>query len=200
MFKDVQSAIIAGGKSSRFGSPKQKALLMQEALLRYAYKLATSISSDVMLIGESATVDKVPINSIPDIIRGCGPVGGIYTALVNASKPLVAVMPVDMPLLPVDVYRFLFPACSQGVPVVARSHKGLEPLVSIWPARIHFSFKQAIENHDYKLYHLIEKERARIIDLTHIVPGYRDDWFTNINYKHELITLEKKYKSLYISP
>ncbi len=191
MLKDVQSAIIAGGKSQRFGSPKQNARLKQETLLRHAYRLASRISTDVMLIGEPHISADFPLKGIPDIVRGCGPVCGIYTALVHAQKSLVAVLPVDMPLLPADVYRFLYPSCDAGVPVIARSHKGLEPLVSIWPAHLAGHFKQAIDNGCYKLHKLIQKEQALIIDLPEMMPAYRPEWFTNINYKHELVELEK---------
>lgn len=43
-------AIIAGGKSNRFGSPKAQALFNKKPLIDYAVKLAKSISEQVIIV------------------------------------------------------------------------------------------------------------------------------------------------------
>jgi molybdopterin-guanine dinucleotide biosynthesis protein A len=187
MFQNVTSALIAGGKSRRFGSSKLMAKYNGQRLLDRALNIAMTISKDTIIIGDldpSIKVEAVPVYK--DIVSGCGPVCGIYTALFHAQKKYVAVLPVDMPLLSPDVYRFLYPSLTEERPVVALSPKGLEPLVSIWPVALREEFEKAIENKEYKLYKLLQKFNAKEIDLESLMPSFQDSWFKNINYKEDL--------------
>ncbi|RMH63019.1 MAG: molybdenum cofactor guanylyltransferase [Calditrichaeota bacterium] len=186
MLDQVSIAIIAGGKSRRFGAPKTEALLARKTLLEHAVDIARRVSEDVILIGRMEERPEGVSAVHPDLVSGCGPVCGIYTALHYCSKPWLAVMPVDMPLLDASVYRFLYPLVRQGHPVVARSHKGLEPLVSLWPADTKDVFEQAIQNGAYRLYEILRNQNATIVDVHTHMPGYKEEWFININYKNDL--------------
>jgi molybdenum cofactor guanylyltransferase len=187
MLRNVTSALIAGGKSRRFGSSKLLARFDGKRLLDHALRTALSISQDTIIIGnikDDLTSVTVPVYQ--DLISGCGPLCGIYTALHHAKQKYVAVLPVDMPLLSVDVYRFLYPSLMEARPVVALSHKGLEPLVSIWPVAVLAEFESAIKNNEYRLHKLLQKVNAKEIDLATFMPNYEQKWFKNINYKEDL--------------
>ena len=193
MLRNVTSALIAGGKSRRFGSSKLLANYNGKRLIDHALDIALTVSQDTIIIGNLD--DDVAGGSVPiykDIISGCGPLCGIYTALFHARQKYVAVLPVDMPLLSADVYRFLYPSCTEERPVVALSHKGLEPLVSIWPVSVLAEFEKAINNKEYRLYKLLQKFNAKEINLQDFMPGYKEEWFENINYRHELLNLNDK--------
>ncbi|KAA3614775.1 MAG: molybdenum cofactor guanylyltransferase [Calditrichaeota bacterium] len=195
MLKNVTSALIAGGKSRRFGSSKLLATFDEKRLIDHALDIAVTISKDTIIIGNLES--SIPVGNIPvykDIISGCGPLCGIYTALHKASQKYVAVLPVDMPLLSPDVYRFLYPSLTEERPVVALSHKGLEPLVSIWPVSVLTEFEMAIKKGEYKLYKLLQKFRAKEIDLASFMPNYQEMWFKNINYKEDLSFIESNIK------
>ncbi len=187
MLANVTSALIAGGKSRRFGSSKLMAEFDGKRLLDHAMDIAYTISKDTIIIGNlepNISTGNIPVYK--DIVSGCGPLCGIYTALHNAGQKYVAVLPVDMPLLSVDVYRFLYPSCTEERPVVALSHKGLEPLVSIWPVSVLAEFELAIKNKEYRLYKLLKKFNTREINLAAFMPNYQENWFKNINYKEDL--------------
>ncbi len=187
MLNNVTSALIAGGKSRRFGSSKLLAEINGKRLLDHALDLALTISQDTIIIGNLnsiAAVGSIPIYE--DLISGCGPLCGIYTALHHARQKYIAVLPVDMPLLSADVYQYLYTSCNEERPVVALSHKGLEPLVSIWPVSLCADFEKAVNGKEYRLYKLLKKFNANEIDLAANMPGYQKNWFKNINYKEDL--------------
>jgi len=191
MLDNVTAALIAGGKSKRFGSPKLLASYRNKRFIDHAIDLARNISSDAIIIGtlkNSADARGLPVYK--DLISGCGPLCGIYTALKYASHKYVAILPVDMPLLSVNIYRYLYLNCTMENPVVALSHKGLEPMVSIWPVSMIVNIEDSIKNLDYSLYKMLKKYNAREIDLQDFMPGYKEEWFENINYKKELNNLQ----------
>ena len=192
MLANVTSALIAGGKSKRFGSPKEVAQYGGKRLIDYAISTAQSISRDTIIIGpeEGSAFMHTNIPVYKDLIADCGPLGGIYTALYYAKEKYVAVLPVDMPLLNLKIYRALYPSLNDYKPVVACSHKGIEPLVSIWPAGTLPELKVQIDKKDFRLYYLLKKLHAIEINFAKL-PDYEHDWFENINYKKDINLLKK---------
>ncbi len=195
MFENVSTAIIAGGKSRRFGAPKTEALLREQTLLEHAVQFAQGLGPRVLVIGNLEYPETESLTVYRDIITGCGPVCGIYTALYHLESEWLAVMPVDMPGLHSSIYRFLYPLAKHQRPVVARSHKGLEPLVSLWPRTALIAFEQAIARKQYRLYKILEQMKAVEAPLVQSMPDYDPQWFVNINYKTDLADfLTGKYK------
>lgn len=195
MLANVTAALIAGGKSKRFGSPKHNAGYGDKRLIDYAVETALSISPDTIII--SNFKDEIHPYKLPiydDLVRDCGPLGGIFTALHYARGKYVAILPVDMPLLNLKIYRMLYPSCRTEKPVTACSHKGIEPLVSIWPVHMAEELKKQIEIRDFRIYRMLRKLNAVEINFASL-PGYKHHWFENINYKKDLELLENKIKA-----
>lgn len=100
----LYSLLLAGGKSSRMGQDKAALVCKGVSLLERALQLLAKTGSDEILV--SGTIDGV--ESLPDIIPGCGPLGGIHAAFHhiksagNLDKSFLLVIPVDMPMLDID--------------------------------------------------------------------------------------------------
>ena len=199
MLTHVTAALIAGGKSKRFGSPKQNAVYNGKLLLDLAIEKISHISEDAIIVGDlKRSALKNPIPVFKDLVEDCGPIGGIYTALHFSHKKWVAILPVDMPLLPISVYRFLYASCEEGRPIVAKSESGIEPLVSLWPIENLAAMKNQINKNDFRLHFLLKMLNAVEMDLSR-VPGYNSLWFENINYKNDLKSLETSLDKFGIS-
>lgn len=199
MLTNVTAALIAGGKSIRFGSHKPNALYKGKSLMDYAVQKTMRISEDAFIVGDvQRDFNKHPLPIFQDIIDDCGPISGIYTALHFSSKKYVAVIPVDMPLLSISIYRYLYTALAEDNPVVAVSEKGIEPLVSIWPISVLPHLKDQIDIKDYSLHHVLRRLDAVKIDVSKI-PGYEPIWFKNINFKKDLHQLENQSDAYYKS-
>jgi len=192
MLANVTSALIAGGKSKRFGSPKELADFGGKRLIDYAVATAKSISRRTIIIGnpkELVSAGNIPVYE--DLVANCGPMGGIYTALHYAKDKYIAVLPVDMPLLNLKIYRMLYPSLNDQRPVVACSHNGLEPLISIWPVVVMKDLKEQIEKQDFRIYYLLKKLDAIEINFASL-PDYKSHWFENINYKKDIVSLKNQ--------
>lgn len=91
--------ILAGGKSTRFGTDKARALVDGQALIqRTALVLAEVADSVVVVAGESDEYADLGLETIADVEPDLGPLGGILTALQHAQQhghEQVLVVPCD---------------------------------------------------------------------------------------------------------
>lgn len=188
----LTAAIIAGGRSTRFGSPKTHAAFQGISLLQHALNLAREIAPTLMLsINQSAENIPREVLQYKDLYPDCGPVGGVHTMLKTAEAPLVAVLPCDMPLLTPAIYARLHIHSTGSVPVVAHSHLGLEPLVSIWPAALAGALEGYILRGTYSMRKIVQDLDADIIDLPAEFASYNPHWVANVNRTADLETIQQ---------
>jgi len=188
IIKNLTAAIIAGGKSRRFGEPKALAFYKSKRLIDYALNLAQQISPKVFLVnGRSVAFEDIDIPVINDIIPDIGPIGGLYTALSNSTTPFIAALPVDTPLLTMEAYQLLSKFMEKNRPVIAKSEKGLEPLISIWPVVILPLIESQIQQGNYSLRAIFREKEAVIVDFPKVMKDYNPHLFLNINYKKDLL-------------
>ncbi len=185
--KNTTSAILAGGKSSRFGSPKINARIGEHTLLEKMLQIARHISPNAMLISGRNNLALSPVTPVyPDLIPDCGPLGGIYTALYYSSLPYVCILPCDMPLLKPAIYSILCHYISDNAPVVAVSGKGIEPLVSVWPKKLLPIIHDEILGGNFPIKETLQKLQATRVDIKNHLTEYSQDIFRNINFQSDL--------------
>lgn len=183
----IDVAVIAGGKSKRFGMNKAVERYHDKQLIDIAIQTGYKISSDVFLVtGERPEYENLFAPVITDAIPCCGPLGGIYTALLYSEKHDVCVLPCDMPLLTPEVYYLMLEYRSAGRPVVASSERGLEPLVSIWPVSLAACLYEYLKADMLSLHRSLRELDAVAIDVPLELADYRPDIFININYREDL--------------
>ena len=184
---NLTAAIIAGGKSRRFGTPKALATFGDKTLIEHAICLANSITSATIISTNKENLfEDLNITCVPDIIPDSGPLGGIYSALMYAKTSWVAVLPCDMPLLTANIYSTLRQHLKQNRPTVAVSGNGIEPLVSIWPKSLAGSLKIALEDKRFAIYRMLETLNPVKISISEVLPEYFPEMFFNINRREDL--------------
>lgn len=120
----ILGAVLAGGKSSRFGSDKALAKLGGETLLIRAIDLLSGWCEKVVVVGRA----EAPAPTLPDwLAPGLGPLGGIAAALHDARDEgydAVLTCGVDSIDLPDNLPALLHPA-----PAFLAD----QPVVGLWP-------------------------------------------------------------------
>ena len=184
---DFPIAIIAGGKSTRFGSQKLDFLCKGKSLIEHSVEIASQISDDIFIIKgkQDFTLNKQVI-VFEDLVSECGPIGGIYTALKKIDSDWLAVMPADMPNLLPFVYKLLSDNRKDEKPVVAVSRSGIEPLVSVWPAASLDLINDQIRTKNYKLHDALKKLNAIEFVPSEIDRKIESKVFFNINSQSDL--------------
>lgn len=183
MLKDCSVAIIAGGQSKRFGSPKYRAKIGRLRLIDMAVSLARQLSPNIMIIsGLEAIKKEFELPVFADKFPRCGPLAGIHSALIHATTEWVAVLPVDMPLLKAEFYFRLYEQRNSNTPVVAQTNKGLEPMVSLWPRLAAPIIEQALKDKQFKIHFVLQELSA-----VHVLfPKEKSIHFFNFNFKSDL--------------
>jgi len=119
----VLGAVLAGGRSSRFGSDKAAATLGGRSLVALAAAALAPFVDDVVVIGEAH-------GGLPDLPRaGLGPLGGIAAALDHAaSRGVRCVLTIgcDMPTVPPELIEALL----RREP----SYCADAPVLGLWPS------------------------------------------------------------------
>jgi molybdopterin-guanine dinucleotide biosynthesis protein A len=121
----VMGAVIAGGKSTRFGSDKALAQLNGRSLIDQVAETLSGQCAEMIVVGrEHSGLQSIPDQPAPDM----GPLGGIAAALIEAQArgySAVLTVPCDAYDLPGDLLKQLhpFPAYVDNLQVVG-----------LWPA------------------------------------------------------------------
>lgn len=112
-------AVLAGGRSSRFGSDKALAMLEGRTLLDHAAAALGPHCDAVVVVGRGAIADWPRADM--------GPLGGIAGALIHAAErgfDQLLTAPVDCVRLPGDLRRLLEPA---------PAFLDTQPVIGLWP-------------------------------------------------------------------
>ena len=139
----VAGLLLAGGRSSRFGSEKAVALL-GDGLLMDVPLAALRATCDALAVsarqgsGAEARAAELGVRCFSDTPHDPeGPLAGIRRGLLWAEAAgfdWLAIAPCDAPTLGADQYRALIRAVERGAPAsVGQGEAGWEPLVSVWP-------------------------------------------------------------------
>ena len=121
----ILGAVLAGGKSTRFGSDKALAKVAGHTLIAQAVDALSGWCDHVIVVGR----ETAPAPTLPDWpAAGMGPLGGIAAALryaENAGYEQVLTCGVDSLGLPGDLPALLAPA---------PAYLADQPVIGLWPA------------------------------------------------------------------
>lgn len=123
-------AVLAGGASSRMGRPKEKLRLSTgETMLELVVTTLRSVTSGVVVVGGEVT----GMESLHDLRRGVGPLGGIEALLKSEIDEQYLVCPSDIPMVTSEVLTLLTVPTSAIATIFALP--GTSPVQSL-PIRI----------------------------------------------------------------
>ncbi len=182
--------VLCGGKSSRMGTDKGLALYRGKEMVCHVIDVLQPLFSEVVLIANNPAYTKFGLPVFHDLISGTGPMGGIYTGLINSDTPWNFFIACDMPFITDRVIGKLQNETDVGDAIVALHNNLQEPLCTFYnKSCISFIEKQMAVN-NFKLQDLISILRVKNVDVSGtFLPG--QDPFRNINTLDELININK---------
>lgn len=120
MSEPVSGIVLAGGRSSRFGSDKLAARFGDSSLLEHAVAAVASVSAEVIVVVAPGDERQLPAAGVP-IRRAVdpepfgGPLVGLLAGLEVAREPVALVVGGDMPTLAPEVLRMMIGALAASV-------------------------------------------------------------------------------------
>jgi molybdopterin-guanine dinucleotide biosynthesis protein A len=187
----VSAAILAGGRSRRFGGADKAALIVGRARIidRQLAALAT-VTDDIRIVSnDPARYTGLQIPVIADAIAGAGALGGVYTALLDGARDRVLILACDLPFVTAALLQRLV-AESAGDEaaidaVVPRSARGLEPLCALYHRRCSGAARARIERGELKMAGLLADLRVRELGQGALAPYDDGALFENVNTPHD---------------
>src|SRR5262249_9743630 len=141
------AAILAGGRARRFGGETKGILRVggvriidrQVAVLREVADPVFVVAPDPDRFAD------LGLEVTPDIIPGCGALGGIYTAIVPSPRDRTVIVACDMPFLSAALLGYMA-ARGDGDLVIPRSRRGYEPLCAVYASACAGPIRRRIES------------------------------------------------------
>jgi molybdopterin-guanine dinucleotide biosynthesis protein A len=189
---EVSGIILAGGKSSRIGQEKAFLRIRGRPLIERTVAELSKVFPEIIIVSNDPTAYQELGASavVPDIIKGVGPLGGIYTGLQKASNDYGFVVACDMPFLDSRVIRSQVEPLrsAEADAVVPRWDGYLEPLHAIYGKACIPAIKACIEKGARKVIAFYGDVRVRYWDL-HPSEEWRR-YFRNVNTQAESLGLD----------
>ena len=164
----ILAAVLAGGRSTRFGT--DKALALHDGLPLIDHVIAALLpQASALVITGRAHPGHTAIADFP--APGLGPLGGLCAALTHARRhgfDAVLCVPCDTLDLPPDLALRLAPG-----PAVARDQR----TIGLWPASLADTLTAHLNGADRSIRHWIAATNAREVDC---------GAFRNINHPADL--------------
>lgn len=169
--KRIVGAILAGGQSRRFGSPKafakqngvyffQRAV---EALRPFVQELYIVSHPTLVARFQQETNEKVIVDE--EKYRGQGPLAGIYTVMKQTEAEWVFVLPCDMPYIRANTVGSMVSYIDDSFDIIVSAHFGrVQPLVGTYHRRLLGQIEQLLKAGNNRMLFLLEHSRVRYID------------------------------------
>ena len=178
-------AILAGGQATRFGGRDKSALLVDgRAILdRQIAALAPAVDDVVIVGGARATVH--------DIVPGCGPLGGLHTALTAARGDAVLLVACDMPYLSTPFLAYLLSLVAGADIVVPQTERGYHPLCAVYTRACLEPATARLADRRLRMRELVDSMRTRVVPIDEIRQfGDPDRLLANVNTPADYAGLE----------
>lgn len=189
--KKISAIILAGGKSSRFGSNKAFATYNGKPLLQNSIDLVQTLCDSVIVIGDKSleTITSQPV--LQDILPEQGPAGGIYTGLFHSKTEMNLIVGVDLPLLSVDFLAYLLTFADKNFKAVVPLFDGHpQPLCALYSRHYLDWMQEAMQKGSLKMRNIIDRQQTYYLEIGQNLPFYSSLLFANINTLKDLENLK----------
>jgi molybdopterin-guanine dinucleotide biosynthesis protein A len=171
---EISGVILAGGRSSRFGSDKLAARLGDRTLLDLAIAGVAAVASEIVVVvapGDDRTPEPIdrPVRLVVDPERHGGPLVGLLAGLEAVEQPLTIVAGGDMPTLSAAVLEAMVRALEASAPgwdaVVLASRGDRVPLPAVVRTGAATTWaRQLVGDGERRLRSLFERLPTRALD------------------------------------
>jgi molybdenum cofactor guanylyltransferase len=181
----VSGAVLAGGRSSRFGRDKALEVWQGKTLLEHALESLADCAERFIVGGnERFGFTGVPIH--PDLEPFQGSLYGLARALELAQKDRVAVMACDMPNLTPEFWAHLAKLKPAQIVIPENADGFLEPLAAIYSKSCLPAIRQALEVNQLRMTGWHTGLEVRVVPWAELAPRFGTNLFQNVNTQNDL--------------
>ncbi|MBW1690486.1 MAG: molybdenum cofactor guanylyltransferase [Deltaproteobacteria bacterium] len=196
-YEHTTGVILAGGLSTRYGQDKAFLQIGGVPLIERIVEEMLSIFTRVILVtNQKRDFEYLELPMIEDLIKGLGPIGGIYTGLSSISEQVGFFVACDMPLLHEGLIRYMVDLIENHAAVVPSVGPWVEPLHAVYARSCLSPIKGLIDEKRYQVrlfYDLVPVRYVREDEIRLFCPP--DEAFLNINTPEEFAKIQSLVKA-----
>lgn len=163
----VTGVLLAGGKSRRMGEDKRYLVVGEQTLLERGLTVLHSIFEEVLVvIAQDSAPLGVESKVVRDLVPDCGSLGGLYTGLLQATKPYIFVVACDMPFLNHAVIAQFTSRSESADIVMAKLNGRLHPMHALYSKRCLPVLEQMVQARQFKIQEIVSKSSLLVKYIT----------------------------------
>lgn len=153
----TSGAILAGGSARRFAGRDKSALHVEgRTILARQVEALAPVAEPIVIVGPPVVPAGYAVaRALPDLFPGCGPVGGLFTALSQAESVHVLVVACDMPFISTALLQALTRACEGHDAAVPFVGDRWHPLCACYHARCAAAARSQIDRGSLRMTELL---------------------------------------------
>ena len=192
--RNVTGVILAGGKSRRFGKNKSFIQIDGTPLIERVVTVMGSVFEHRLLV--TNTPEEYAYLGLPmvqDLIKGIGPLGGIYTGLKTIHHDAGFFVACDMPCLSGPFVRHMVGVREDHDAVVPRIGRMFEPLHAVYSKSVIDPLKAIIDSGIRQILELFSRIRVRYVE-EETIRAFDPDLrcFLNVNRPEDLVRITEE--------
>jgi molybdopterin-guanine dinucleotide biosynthesis protein A len=186
----VSAAILAGGRARRLGGADKAQLAIGGArIIDRQLAALSAVADDIRIVAnDRERYAGLGLRVIADAVPEAGPLGGLYTALLDATHDRMLILACDLPFVTPALLQRLVDESGTGQEidaVVPRSARGFEPLCALYMTRAAAAARVRIERGDLRVAGLLADLRVRELGPEALAPYDGGSLFENVNTPHD---------------
>lgn len=197
LYNHVTGIILAGGLSKRYGQNKAFLEIGGIRLIdRIKEEMENIFKRLILIANEKKSFEYLGIPIIEDLIKGLGPIGGIYTGLMNISDQAGFFVACDMPFINKRLIRYMLDIKDNHEAVVPLVANEVEPLHAIYSKSCLKPIRNLIDSKYYRVRYFYNQISVRYVKEDEIRKfGSPSKAFLNINTPDEFAKIQSLMKA-----
>lgn len=187
MKEALTGIILAGGKSRRMGMEKGLVDFRGQPLILWAVSVLKEACAEILISSNSDCYDYFGFKVVPDLHHDSGPMGGIFSCLIESKNRKNLVISCDMPFVSSAIFDHLVNQIGDAwicVPWYENDH--YEPLCGLYLKDSLQDMKGFMDDKNYKLPELFSITNFKAAGINNIFPPLPPYYFMNINNPSDL--------------
>ena len=197
---NILGAVLAGGKSQRFGEDKSQVMLEGKLLIDYILSEISSEFREILVVSNNKIDFKnsEKISRIEDFKKGLGPLGGVLSAMKwvkenNKNYEWVSTFPVDTPFFKKEILQKFYKEIEieKSKLFFIKSNMTRHNIFGLWSIDLLDKLEEDLNRGDRKVELWANSVGVKVIDM-----DFKNiDPFFNINTKQDLEKAKEKLKN-----
>ncbi len=176
----ITGIILSGGQSTRMGTDKALIQINGKTLLEKVIHICQPLCSQILISSNNKAHEEFGYKIIPDEIKNCGPLGGIYSCLKQSETEWNFVISVDAAFVEPEFVSNLISEIGNYDAIAPVHNDGKEPLIALYQKKGLTEMKKMLDSRNYKMYNLLNSINTKFVDSQHWIERF-PKIFHNLN-------------------